>query len=201
MTKQRSIYIPNQHQTTENKNEKFEIGIYLIGSLRNQEIPKLARRLREELGVEVFDDWFSPGPKADDYWRDFEHARGSSYKQALKSYAGTHVFEFDKYHIDRLPIVVMAMPAGKSGHLELGYSLGKGKRGYIFFEEEPERWDVMYQFATDIFFNEKELVAELKKAIAELKKEHTNWVINPRTPERKEESTEMTGRLVEEKNK
>ena len=44
----------------------------------------------------------------------------------------------------------------------------------------------MYQFATDIFFNEKELVAELKKAIAELKKEHTNWVTQKRTPERKE---------------
>ena len=166
--------------------EKFQIGIYLIGSLRNQEVPKLARRLREKLKVEVFDDWFSPGPKADDFWRDFEHTRGSSYKQALNSYAGTHVFEFDKFHIDRLPIVVMVMPAGKSGHLELGYSLGKGKKGYIFFDAEPERWDVMYQFATDIFFNEEELVTELQKAVAELKTKHKNWVTDHRTPERKE---------------
>ena len=180
----------------EKKNEKFHIGVYNIGSLRNQEVPKLARRLREALEVEVFDDWFSPGPKADDFWRDFEHVRGSSYKQALNSYAGTHVFEFDKYHIDRLPIVVMCMPAGKSGHLELGYKLGKGDRGYIFFDEEPERWDVMYQFATDIFFNEKELVAELKKAIAELKKEHPNWVTDNRKPERKGEEEIV---LAEEK--
>ena len=181
------------------KNEKFELGIYLIGSLRNQEIPKLARRLREALGVEVFDDWFSPGPKADDYWRDFEHARGSSYKQALNSYAGTHVFEFDKYHINRLPIVVMAMPAGKSGHLELGYKLGKGDRGYIFFHEEPERWDVMYQFATDIFFNEKELIETLEKDIAALKKKHPNWVTDNRKPERQESGEkpvdENTGKI------
>ena len=51
------------------ENKKFELGIYLIGSLRNEEVPKLARRLREALNVEVFDDWFSPGPKADDFWR------------------------------------------------------------------------------------------------------------------------------------
>ena len=35
--------------------KKFELGIYLIGSLRNSEIPKLARKLREVLNVEVFD--------------------------------------------------------------------------------------------------------------------------------------------------
>ena len=171
----------------ENKNEKFQIAIYLIGSLRNQEVPKLARRLREELGVEVFDDWFSPGPTADDCWRDYEHLRGSSYKQALKSYAATHVYEFDKFHIDRLPIVVMVMPAGKSGHLELGYKLGQGGLGYIFFHEEPERWDVMYQFATDIHFSEQELVVALKEAVNKLKKEHPNWVTDNRKPERLED--------------
>ena len=185
-------------EAMENKNGKFEIGIYLIGSLRNAEIPKLARRLREALNVEVFDDWFSPGPKADDFWRDFEHVRGSSYKQALSSYAATHVYEFDKFHIDRLPIVVMVMPAGKSGHLELGYKLGKGDLGYIFFDEEPERWDVMYQFATDLFFNEKELVTELKKAIAGLKEKHPNWTTNDRKPERVEKPTEIAKRILEE---
>jgi hypothetical protein len=53
------------------------------------------------------------------------------------------------------------VPAGKSGHLELGYMLGQGKKGYIFFDKEPERWDVMYQFATGIFFNKEELIQEL----------------------------------------
>jgi hypothetical protein len=57
------------------------------------------------------------------------------------------------------------MPAGKSGHLELGYMLGQGKRGYVLFDKEPERWDIMYQFATDDFFCKEELVAELKNAV------------------------------------
>lgn len=151
------------------ENKKQDIGIYIIGSLRNENVPVLAKELREELKVEVFDDWFSPGPKADDFWRDYEHIRGSTYKQALNNYAGKHVFEFDKFHIDRLPIVVMYMPSGKSGHLELGYKLGKGGLGYILFDKEPERWDVMYQFATDVFFDKKELIEELKRAIFKLK--------------------------------
>lgn len=144
---------------------KTQNGIYLIGSLRNENVPVLAKELREELKIEVFDDWFSPGPEADDFWRKYEKLRGSSYKEALSNWAGKHVFEFDKYHIDRLPIGVLYMPAGKSGHLELGYMLGCGKKGYILFDEEPERWDVMYQFATGVFFKKEELIAELKKQI------------------------------------
>jgi len=148
------------------KAKSTENGIYLIGSLRNENVPMLAKELREHLNIEIFDDWFSPGPKADDYWRDYEKLRGSTYKQALNNYAGKHVFEFDKHHIDRLSIGVLYMPAGKSGHLELGYMLGQGKRGYILFDKEPERWDVMYQFATNIFFDKSELIAELKEVVS-----------------------------------
>jgi nucleoside 2-deoxyribosyltransferase len=133
----------------------------LIGSLRNEKVPETANILEAE-GFEAFDSWFSPGPEADDFWRKYEKARGRTYAQALKSYAGQHVFEFDKYHIDRCDIGVLLMPAGKSGHLEFGYMLGTGKPGFILFEEEPERWDVMYQFATGIFFSLEDLLKELE---------------------------------------
>lgn len=135
--------------------------VYIIGSLRNPKVPQFGNFLREK-GFEAFDSWFSPGPHADDYWRDYSKARGLSYKEALKDYSATHVFEFDKFHLNRCDIAVMLMPAGKSGHLELGWFLGKGKPGYILFEEEPKRYDVMVQFATDIFFSPNELVKTLK---------------------------------------
>jgi len=138
--------------------------IYIIGSLRNEKIPHIAKQLRE-LGFDVFDDWFSPGPEADEFWRKYEQIRGSTYKQALSNWAGKHVFEFDKFHIDRSHIGVLIMPAGKSGHLELGYMIGQGKPGFIFFEEEPERWDVMHQFATEICVTMDELKKELKKLL------------------------------------
>ena len=35
--------------------------VYLIGSLRNPKVPKIAEKIRA-LGFEVFDDWFAAGP-------------------------------------------------------------------------------------------------------------------------------------------
>jgi len=136
--------------------------IYLIGSLRNKNIPKIANEIAAQ-GFEVFSDWFAPGPAADSYWKKHAIARGQNYAEALKGWAGKHVFEFDRFHIDRCDMAIMVMKAGKSAHLELGYILGKGKKGFILFESEPARWDVMYQFASGIFFSKKDLFKQLKK--------------------------------------
>ena len=67
----------------------------------------------------------------------------------MNGYAGQHIYEFDKFHIDRADIGVMIMPAGKSGHLELGYVIGQGKPCFMLFEKEPERWDVMAIFTKE----------------------------------------------------
>jgi len=146
---------------------KRKLVIYLIGSLRNEKIPHIAKEIRE-LGFEVFDDWFSPGPEADDFWRKFEKVRGSSYKEALSNYAAKHIYNFDKSHIDRADIGVLFMPGGKSAHLELGYMIGRGKRCFVLFDKEPERWDLMYQFAMenegDICFSMDDLKKSLKDA-------------------------------------
>lgn len=142
--------------------------IYLIGSLRNENIPVMAKQIRE-LGFEVFDDWFSPGPEADDFWRNYEKVRGSTYKQALRNWAGRHVYEFDKTHIDRADIGVLYMPGGKSAHLELGYMIGQGKPCFVLFDEEPERWDVMYQFAFENGGNLCFNFGELKESLSKIK--------------------------------
>lgn len=131
--------------------------IYLIGSLRNPEIPTIAAVLRSA-GHEVFDDWYAAGPNADDHWRDYEINRGHSFIQALDGYAAGHVFEFDKQHLDRSDAGVLVLPAGKSGHLELGYLLGQGKQGYIVLDKQPDRFDVMYKFATRVVPSVSELL-------------------------------------------
>ena len=124
--------------------------VYIIGSLRQPRVTEVAAELREH-GYDCFDDWHAAGPEADDYWRDYEKARGHSYKQALEGWAARHVFAFDKHHLDRCSAAVLVLPAGKSGHLELGYMLGRGKLGYILLEQQdPERFDVMYQFADGV---------------------------------------------------
>lgn len=123
--------------------------LYLIGSLRNPHVPGLAAKLRED-GFDVFDDWFAAGPEADDKWRDYEKQRGHTYLQALQGLAAGHVYDFDLHHLTRADIVLLVMPAGKSGHLELGWALGRGKKGFVLIDD-PERWDVMYKFANGVF--------------------------------------------------
>ena len=136
------------------------MNIYLIGSLRNPEIPEISIKLRNE-GYEVFDDWYAAGEKADDSWRDYEKQRGRTYVEALSGLAAKHVFNFDFHHLKKADIGILILPAGKSGHLELGWLLGRGCRGYILLDN-PDRWDVMYKFATGVFTNLDNLIEELK---------------------------------------
>lgn len=135
--------------------------IYIIGSLRNPLIPKIEATLRED-GWDVFASWFSAGERADDSWQAHETAIGHDYPTALKGYAAQHVFNFDKTHLERSDIGLLVMPAGKSGHLELGWMLGRGKRGYILYPGVwPERWDVMTCFADGVYKDLDELRAAL----------------------------------------
>lgn len=136
--------------------------IYLIGALKNSQVPQVAGELRT-LGFDVFDDWYSPGPDADDYLRDYYRARGFNYREIMNSYSARQIFDYDHYHLNRADIGVLLMPAGKSGHLELGYLLGQGKPGFILFDKEPERVDIMHNFATDVFLNLEEMKETLVK--------------------------------------
>lgn len=133
--------------------------IYLIGSLRNPEIPLIGNKIRAR-GLECFDDWFAAGPEADDKWRDYEKSRGHSYIDALSGLAAEHVFEFDLAHLTRATEVVLCLPCGKSAFMELGWALGCGKKGYILLDN-PERWDVMYKFATRVSDNLEEILDDI----------------------------------------
>ena len=134
--------------------------IYIIGSLRNRDaVIQLANKLRDN-GLEGFDDWLSPGEEADDKWKEYEEARGRTYLDALKGWAARHVFEFDKFHLDRCDGAVLICPSGKSCHLEAGYMIGQGKPVYVLLDT-PDRWDVMYQFATGIYTDEDVMIKDI----------------------------------------
>jgi hypothetical protein len=134
---------------------------YVIGSLANENIARFSNDL-EAQGYEAFSDWKSPGPQADSFLLEYSKIRGRNYKQILKSYAAQNSFLFDKFHLDRTDAAVLLMSAGRSAHLELGYTIGKGKPGFIVFDKEPERVDIMYNFATEVFFSQQEFFEYLK---------------------------------------
>lgn len=150
--------------------------IYLIGSLRNRSIIELGNDIRKS-GIDVFDSWLGASPDADDSWQDYANRRGLSYQEALADYGAQCIFNFDKYHLDRCDGSVLVMPAGKSGHIELGYTVGRGKPAWVLFDKMPERFDVMYNFTKGIFFEKEKLI----EAVREYFKEDTSVVSIRRT--------------------
>lgn len=140
--------------------------IYLIGSLRNPEVPTLQNLLRG-FGHDVFASWHAAGPEADDHWQAFEKGRGLTFEQALRDHAAQHVYNFDRRNLDRCDAAVLVMPAGKSAHLELGYwigramATGKPNKSFILLPKEPDRWDVMYAFAARVCTSAEELLKPL----------------------------------------
>jgi nucleoside 2-deoxyribosyltransferase len=135
--------------------------IYLIGSMRNPEVQIVANQLREA-GFEVFDDWQSPGPEADEYWQKYEKARGRKFREALAGPHAQSIFNLDRNMLKKYDAAVLVAPAGKSAHLELGYKIGLGEPGFILMDGEPERFDIMYGFATGIFLSLAELLEGLR---------------------------------------
>jgi hypothetical protein len=142
--------------------------IYVMGSLKNPDIVRVGNAIRE-LGYDAFEDWHGGGEGADDAWQNYEHLRGRTYKEALYDRYATHIFEFDKFHLDESIAGVLVLPAGKSGHIELGYLAGQGKPVYVLFDKEPkqpeERFECMYRFAESVFFDIDSLLEELRRAI------------------------------------
>ena len=139
-----------------------QTNVYLIGSLRNREVQGVAASLRK-VGYTVWDDWQAVGPDADDWWRDYEQAKGHNFSKALEGISAQNTYHFDKAYIDLADMGILVMPAGRSGHLELGYMQGQGKPTYILLDKEPERYDVMAQFATGVCSTTEELLENLSR--------------------------------------
>jgi hypothetical protein len=157
--------------------------LYLIGSLRNERIPVLAERLRKDNpDFEVFDDWYSAGPEADDYWKAHQESKGLTYAQALEGHAARNVFRFDKTHLDRSSHAILVLPAGKSGHMEIMYAMyGGGSKTAILLDPEDNRWDVMYQFIPTILNNDEE-INEWLQSTTPSKKEELDTVPSKNMP-------------------
>lgn len=132
--------------------------IYIIGSLGNPKVEEVADRLREA-GLSVFDQWRAA---KGDFWADYAIRRKLPFKEAIKLDFVETAFQFDMKYLKACTAAVLVMPAGRSGGIELGWVLGQGKPGYILYDGEPERPDLMAKLATGIFFDIESLINELK---------------------------------------
>jgi len=137
--------------------------VYLAGSLRNPAIPEISRSLGQTF--DVFSEWYAAGPEADDHWKSYHQSMGHSYSEALRKPSSINTFWFDRRNMENSRSMVLVLPAGKSGHLELGYFVGLGRPGFILLEEEDGRWDVMYQFATGVTHDLDDLSKMIRESI------------------------------------
>lgn len=135
--------------------------IYIVGSLRSPLIRGIAGALRRD-GHEVFDDWHSAGPKADDIWRGYEKERGRTLPEALLGAHAQDIMAFDRHNILTRNTTILALPAGRSGHLELGLAIGAGKDTHILLDRDYDRWDIMYGLAGHVWTSLLDLRAYLK---------------------------------------
>jgi hypothetical protein len=71
-------------------------------------------------------------------------------------------YQSDKGGLDWADTVVLALPAGRSTHLEAGYAAGQGKDVFVYGAPVPGEYDVMYGFAKQICETDAELHAALE---------------------------------------
>lgn len=117
-------------------------------------------------GHEVFVDWFGGGPKADEHWRDTQIALGHNMREAIEGSYAQNILAYDERWMEWAECVVVVEPAGKSGHMELVHFLKDGKPGYLYFPlGDPDRWDVMFGWATKIVYTMEELLDTLQRNI------------------------------------
>lgn len=138
--------------------------IYLASSWRNPNQPEVLAALRA-IGHEVY-DFRNPAPGKNGFsWRDcgsqaaLDHATTiPSYLQAIRSDRAAEGFGFDKAALDWCDTCVLALPCGRSAHLELGYAAGQGKDTYVLLHEDKFEPELMYLLNTDICTDVQQII-------------------------------------------
>lgn len=117
--------------------------IYVASSWRNLEQPEIVTRLRAA-GHEVY-DFRNPAPGEEGFkwsaidpdWRSWDASR---FRDALQHPIAQHGWGLDQGGMEWADTCVLALPSGRSAHLEAGWMAGQGKRVIVYAGElnEPE---------------------------------------------------------------
>jgi hypothetical protein len=139
--------------------------IYLASSWRNPEQPDLVVRL-VQAGHEVY-DFRNPAPgnkgfassAIDREWLGWEP---SKFVELVTRHPVARAgFELDKAALDWCDTCVLALPCGRSAHLEAGYAAGQGKRVIVLLREAKFEPELMYLLAAGMVTRVDDLIAVL----------------------------------------
>lgn len=120
------------------------MNIYVAASWRTPLQPAVVAALRGA-GHEVYDfrqDGFA-WEEIDPDWKNWTPEQS---RAALSAPPAIRGFTRDKGALDRCALNVLVLPCGRSAHLELGYTIGQGKPGIVFWPQDvhPYDPDLMY---------------------------------------------------------
>lgn len=143
--------------------------IYVASSWRNPSQPAIVAALREA-GHAVY-DFRNPRPGDTGFqWSEIDPAwqgwSGSAFRSALTDPIAVAGYGSDFAAMEDADCCVLALPCGRSAHIEAGWFAGAGKPLYILLageyhsQFEPE---LMYRMATAICVSLDELVTLLSR--------------------------------------
>lgn len=128
--------------------------IYLASSWRNPHQPAVLAALRAA-GHEVY-DFRNPAPGNTGFaWsevsRDWLGWTPEEFAFQLRTHPiAAKGFSFDKAALEWCDTCVLALPCGRSAHLELGYAAGQGKDTYVLLHEDKFEPELMYLLNTGV---------------------------------------------------
>ena len=138
------------------------MNIYVASSWRNTYQPSVVRGLTA-LGYRVYDfrDHGFGWQQIDENWASWTPSEARGMLLHPTAQAG---FARDKAALDWCDVTVLVLPCGRSAHLELGYAIGQGKPGIVFWpSDEPMEPDLMYALAQYIVVSSSELFHALEE--------------------------------------
>lgn len=143
--------------------------IYVASSWRNPQQPEIVGWLRAD-GHEVY-DFKNPAPGNVGFaWNQvgfgdtaFYEGRPDlrAFRDCLKHPRAVEGFGYDKAAMDWADTFVLALPCGRSAHLEAGYAAGEGKRVIVLLSEDKFEPELMYLLCSEIVVN----IGELRDAL------------------------------------
>ena len=124
--------------------------IYLASSWRNPDQPTLVKRLRGA-GHKVY-DFRNPAPgKAGFSWPQTGHDALTidGYRAAMDSGVAVDGFSLDWRGLNWCDTCILALPCGRSAHLEAGWCAGSGRRVIWVLNEAGWEPELMYRLGHD----------------------------------------------------
>lgn len=143
--------------------------IYLASSWRNPYQPNYVASLRAA-GHEVY-DFRNPAPGDDGFrwseiepdWQEWDAER---FRLALSHPIAQAGFARDFDALKWCDACVLLLPCGRSAHLELGRSIGAGKRTFVVLGPDHNEPELMYLMADQIVIGRRDLLNALAGAEA-----------------------------------